>query len=212
MHRKSLLTAILVVLAFGLVTRELPAEEVITEPIRTFSLGVPLIAVAYSPDGLYFATGDNEGASLWDINTGAALRRFSGHTNTVWSVAFSPDGGKVLTGSQDWTAKLWDGSTGACIRTFSGHTSYVRSVAFSPDGSKVLTGSADGTAKLWWECPGDANNDGCVNVADLVIVRNNLGRSGSGIYPPATDQDCDGVCNVVDLLLVRNRLGLGVCQ
>jgi hypothetical protein len=51
-----------------------------------------------------------------------------------------------------------------------------------------------------------------VNVVDLLIVRNNLGKSGSAIHPPAADQDGDGVCNVVDLLLVRNRLGVGTCR
>ncbi len=72
-----------------------------------------------------------------------------GHTDLVSSVAFSPDGTKVLTGSRDKTAKLWDAGTGEPIRTFSGHTDYVESVAFSPDGTKVLTGSGDKTAKLW---------------------------------------------------------------
>ncbi|NQT21513.1 MAG: hypothetical protein HQ592_17545, partial [Planctomycetes bacterium] len=66
---------------------------------------------------------------------------------TVSSVAFSPDGTQVLTGSK--AAKLWDAATGKCIRTLTGDTSLVLSVAFSPDGTQVLTGSWDGTAKLW---------------------------------------------------------------
>ncbi|HNG89019.1 MAG TPA: hypothetical protein PK858_02405 [Saprospiraceae bacterium] len=64
------------------------------------------------------------------------------------SVAFSPDGQRVLTGSRDKTAKLWDMS-GREMQTFSGHASSVLSVAFSPDGQRVLTGSSDNTAKLW---------------------------------------------------------------
>ena len=55
---------------------------------------------------------------------------------------------------------------------------------------------------------GDVNADGCINVADLLIVRNNLGESGPG---PA-DANGDGICNVADLLIVRNRLGQGVCR
>ncbi|HUU97622.1 MAG TPA: dockerin type I domain-containing protein [Phycisphaerae bacterium] len=74
---------------------------------------------------------------------------FSGHTSIVTSVAYSPDGAKVLTGSGDKTARLWNAATGAHIRTFSGHTQYVWSVAFSPDGTNVLTGSYDKTARLW---------------------------------------------------------------
>ncbi|HUW33497.1 MAG TPA: right-handed parallel beta-helix repeat-containing protein [Planctomycetota bacterium] len=80
--------------------------------------------------------------------------------SVVNSVAFSPDGTKVLTGSCDRTAKLWDIITHACIRTFAGHTGYVWSVAFSPDGTNVLTGAAfgmafDNTAKLWDAATGD---------------------------------------------------------
>ena len=72
-----------------------------------------------------------------------------GHkTHNVISVAFSPDGKYILTGSDDNTAKMWDLS-GRVIQTFMGHTEFVGSVAFSPDGKTVLTGSNDHTAKLW---------------------------------------------------------------
>jgi len=67
----------------------------------------------------------------------------------IVSVAFSPDGKYVLTGSDDTTAKLWDAATGAVVRNFLEHTDGVYGVAFSPDGKHVLTGSWDGTAKLW---------------------------------------------------------------
>jgi WD40 repeat protein len=67
----------------------------------------------------------------------------------VNSVAFSPDGARVLTGSDDNTARLWDAATGKEIRAFKGHKESVHSVAFSPDGTRVLTGSMDSTARLW---------------------------------------------------------------
>jgi WD40 repeat protein len=72
-----------------------------------------------------------------------------GHSGSVYSVAFSPDGHTVLSGSGDNTLKAWNTATGALLRIFEGHSDYVWSVAFSPDGTRVLSGSSDKTLKLW---------------------------------------------------------------
>ena len=71
------------------------------------------------------------------------------HSAIVSSVAFSPDGTRVLTGSHDNTARLWDAQTGAPLGSAMVHKDYVLSVAFSPDSTRVLTGSHDNTARLW---------------------------------------------------------------
>ncbi|CBN58445.1 AAA-like domain-containing protein [Kamptonema sp. PCC 6506] len=74
---------------------------------------------------------------------------FTGHTNSVWSVSFSPDGKFLATGSGDNTAKLWSTETKTELYTFTGHTNWVTSVSFSSDGKFLATGSYDNTAKLW---------------------------------------------------------------
>ncbi len=70
------------------------------------------------------------------------------HNGWVYAVAFSPDGTKVLTGSDDSTARIWDVSSGQELHKLA-HEGSVSSVAFSPDGSKVVMGSGDGTAWTW---------------------------------------------------------------
>jgi WD40 repeat protein len=67
----------------------------------------------------------------------------------VSSVAFSPDGKQVVSGSQDETVRLWDTVTGAALQTLEGHLGLVISVAFSPDSRQVVSGSDDKTVRLW---------------------------------------------------------------
>lgn len=73
----------------------------------------------------------------------------TGHTKDINSVAFSPDGKTLASGSGDETIKLWDVESGNELRTLAGHTMPVYSVAFTPDGKTLASGSADKTVKLW---------------------------------------------------------------
>ena len=65
------------------------------------------------------------------------------------SVAFSPDGLTLVSGSNDNTLKLWDRTRGQLLLTMSGHAGGVKSVAFSPDGRILASGSNDKTIKIW---------------------------------------------------------------
>jgi WD40 repeat protein len=75
-----------------------------------------------------------------------------GHSEAVYSVAFTPDGKHVVSGSGDHTVKVWDSATGKEIKTFggpAGHQNLVMSVSISPDGGLIASGGTDNTARLW---------------------------------------------------------------
>ena len=65
------------------------------------------------------------------------------------SAAFSPDGARVVTASEDKTARVWDAATGAPIGKPLQHEGEVYRAAFSPDGARVVTVSEDSTARVW---------------------------------------------------------------
>jgi hypothetical protein len=87
--------------------------------------------------------------SYWRRVNSSFCGVIDGHANAVYSVAFSPDGQRIVTGSEDKTAKMWDIQMGKELQAFKGHAGPVFSVAFSPDGHRIVTGSGDKTAKLW---------------------------------------------------------------
>ncbi|HEV3167525.1 MAG TPA: WD40 repeat domain-containing protein, partial [Isosphaeraceae bacterium] len=72
-----------------------------------------------------------------------------GHTEPVYSIAWSPDGKMIVTGGFDNTVRLWDAATRKERQTFKGHDNLVLAVAFSPDGKRILSGGLDKTAKIW---------------------------------------------------------------
>jgi len=84
-----------------------------------------------------------------DVDTGQEIRRFEGHTDWVRSVAFSPDGQTILSGSADNTLIWWEAASGRRLRQFEGHTAQIYSAAFSADGKYALSGSADSSVILW---------------------------------------------------------------
>ncbi|MCI5715187.1 MAG: hypothetical protein MR279_01010 [Bacteroidales bacterium] len=86
-----------------------------------------------------------------DVTKFKCLKTLKGHKYSVNSVAYSPDGTKIISGSGDETVKIWDANTGKCLKTLKGHSETVYSLAYSPDGTKIISGSYDKTVKIWGE-------------------------------------------------------------
>ena len=72
-----------------------------------------------------------------------------GHEDKVRSVAFSSDGQRIVSGSDDRTVRLWNREGNPIGQPFRGHEDKVRSVAFSPDGQYIVSSSDDKTVRLW---------------------------------------------------------------
>ena len=107
--------------------------------------------LALSPHRLCLASGSpypDNSIRLWDAAAGRPITALPGHTNTTRSLAFSPNGLRLVSGSLDQTARLWDGMSGQPVATLRGHTDRLSDPIFSPDGRRVATASADRTLRL----------------------------------------------------------------
>src|SRR5437764_450547 len=93
--------------------------------------------------------GQDKTVRIWDARDGKYLRECKGHTEIVDTLAFSPDGKTLASGSADKSVKLWNPQEGKEIKTLTGHKESVYTVAFSPNGELLASGSNDTTIKLW---------------------------------------------------------------
>ncbi|KAF8816069.1 WD40 repeat-like protein [Phlegmacium glaucopus] len=77
------------------------------------------------------------------------VRIMDGNPSSVSFVAFSPDGTRIVSGSNGATLQLWDAVNGAHLNTLKGHSGQIWFIAFSPDGTRIVSGSHDNTLRLW---------------------------------------------------------------
>jgi WD40 repeat protein len=120
-----------------------------------------VLALAFSPDGQFLATGGGLPArcgevKLWRVADGSLVRSIENpHADTVQCLAFLPNGKQFASGSADQTIKLFDAADGAVVRTLEGHTGHVLDLAAGGDGSFLASASADRSVKLWETATGE---------------------------------------------------------
>ncbi|KAF9518419.1 hypothetical protein BS47DRAFT_298514 [Hydnum rufescens UP504] len=127
-----------------------------SEVIRASALQVYHSALAFTPyDTTLYKTYSKDMKSCIRVLQGVeaqwpqTLSTLIGHSGPVLSAAFSPDGLRLASGSQDCSLCLWDAMSGVHIATLQGHSHWVTSIAFSPDGSRLASASYDCNLCLW---------------------------------------------------------------
>ena len=148
-------------------------------------------AVVFMGSDAAASAGDDFAIELWDLTTGKARARLTGHKGQVKSLAVSPDGKLLASAGWDGSIGLWDIAAAENIAMMRGHDGAVNDVAFSVDGSLLYSASADGTVRVW---------DVAARAEKRVLVRHGFGvtvlavRDGWLAYGAV-----DGGTRVIDL-------------
>ena len=123
--------------------------------------GLNIRTIAVSPDSTLIAVDGHHIANniqLWDAHSGRIISVHSGHTDSVNTLAFSPDGKTIASGSKDQTIRIWSVKSGKTINTLAGHLGSVNTLVFSPNGKIIASGSEDNTIRLWDAQSGEVIN------------------------------------------------------
>ena len=142
---------------------EKPRTSKKTGEIRPIA-GSGVASVAYSSDGALLASGHSDGpVRLWLGKGGGRVAEMTGHTGSVRSVAFSPDGQYVVSaGSDKNSIRVWDVAAKSEAWSISGHTGEVTGAAFIGSHQHIASASLDGTVRLWrWTSGGSSPVEKC---------------------------------------------------
>src|SRR5579859_7321148 len=143
------------------------------------------VAMAFSLDGKYLATSggpkkaDQFTIHVWDVANAKLLLQLKFHKDLVSSLAFSPDGKWLASGSWDKSVRVWDAQTGAEVYTISGFSDSVTAVTFNGNGQTLLTGTSDNYLSLYDAADGKFNSKtkgDQVQSLKSVLVNNNSSK------------------------------------
>jgi WD40 repeat protein len=108
--------------------------------------------LAFSRDGKILAScsySSSDTIRFWDVEKGTEIRPFGGHNLAITALAFSADGKKLVSGSEDQTLRIWDTVSGKELVLHDQHKAAVTAVAFSPDGKTVASGDFTNITHIW---------------------------------------------------------------
>ncbi len=109
-----------------------------------------VVSASFSADGTRVVTASRDGAArFWDAASGAEIRRFEGHGQSLDAACLSPDGEWLVTAASDATARLWNAATGKEVKRLAGHGGRVTDASFSADSARLVTASDDRIARVW---------------------------------------------------------------
>lgn len=161
------------------------------------SQGGEVTSAAFSPDGQYLVatsldTRDSEGASrpgtarVWRVATGEQVAEL-GETayGGVWGADFSRDGKRLVTASEDNTARVWEVGSWRKLYDLLGHSGRVSRAVFSPDSKLILTASADLTARLWDAASGQSRSELAGHTA--YVLDGNFSPDGKSVVTTSLD-------------------------
>jgi WD40 repeat protein len=147
---------------FSMVIRDLyskertPYEELVIWNVangqRVRGLPVESHTARFTPDGRQIVSGDRDGQlQFWDVETGQLKKTVKAHAAPIISLAFSPDGQRLLTngGYADQDLKLWNVQTGELTRTLGANSAPVYDIAISASGAQLASAGAEGTVTMW---------------------------------------------------------------
>ncbi|MDQ3011577.1 MAG: caspase family protein [Acidobacteriota bacterium] len=110
----------------------------------------PVRAIAFSNDGRWMATGNQDtSATLWDAFAGRLVANFAGNTGSVNAVSFSPDSQLLATGSRAGIIRLFDVVAARETKHWQAHDDGINALLFTPDGKQLVTCSSDQSVKVW---------------------------------------------------------------
>jgi eukaryotic-like serine/threonine-protein kinase len=137
---------------------KLPTQEVtpVKRPSRRAVIAGGLAGLLVSAAGItWFAVSRGfipkpaRVATATPLPLGTTLYVYRGHSDQVYTVAWSPDGKRLASGSRDETAQVWNATDGGNVYTYTGHSNSINAVAWSPDGKRIASGSFDDTVQVW---------------------------------------------------------------